>query len=127
GEYNGLSSDLQKKFGALKVTPAPFLSPLMFQNDTLPDNGFDRPLYYPNSLPSPNSINEALTTPSDRKAVAQQPTIINNIHFDRAINVENVNETDWNSEENYRRMAQVVIDTITEAYNQTSLPNELSV
>ena len=127
GEYNGLSSDLQKKFGALKVTPAPFLSPLMFQNDTLPDNGFDRPLYYPNSLPSPNSINEALTISNNRKAVAQQNTTIN-IHFDKAINVENVNENDWNSAETWRQMAQVVMDVLEGAAEQTFLtPNEMCV
>ena len=126
-EFNGLTPDLQSKYGALKVTPAPFLSPLMYQNDTLPDNGFDRPLYYPNSLPSPNSINEALTTSNNRKAVAQQNTTIN-IHFDKAINVENVNENDWNSAETWRQMAQVVMDVLVGAAEQTFLtPNEMCV
>ena len=124
-EFNGLTPDLQSKYGALKVTPAPFLSPLMYQNDTLTGNGLDRPLYYPNSLALSNSVNDALALPNSG-AVAQRNVTVN-VYFDKAINVENVNEADWGSEDNKQFMAQVVIDTITEACNQISLPNELSV
>ena len=64
--------------------------------------------------------------PRERRQYASNTPINITVHFDKALNIENVNQADWDSEEKAEFVAEVVRDTIRNAV-ETFNPNELTV
>ena len=94
--------------------------------ETLPEPVADTLLSYFNPTAQLPETSQEHYRPRERRQYASNTPINITVHFDKALNIENVNQADWDSEEKAEFVAEVVRDTISNACHQIFMPDQFT-